>query len=514
MPQNEPGDRRGAAVDNPAWRGAAAPDASPSEGRGRLANFPTTLAIGRVLGAASWARVLSVARGLIIAKILPPSLYGTSAAVAIILAYARYTDLGTSAAAARDLASATGRGDQEAAARTARWMGGFTLGSMLLTATGCFAVSYWSPLDPHLRLALRFFPPIGLATASLAFIMLQWQARGRIRNFSHGTAIAAVADLLASVTLTLLWGLPGLLAAMALAPTIAAIWAIHRGDLQAPSLAPLASARRYLSIGWPLVALGLIDHNLIYIDHIIVLAFFSVRELGVYNVALIATEAVRMVGIAGGVVLGPRLIREYAGSGANLRVIRAHTLLPVQLYAAFVPFVVAGLWIAASHLLPRFYPLYADSLLPMRVLLVSFNFLVVTGGVTTFLFALDKHRRNLFILVPALFFNVAADVLLIHLGWGLLAIAVGSFLTYLLYAAVVLSYVADHFELTTKEWLAFHLGAFLPGGYLMLTLLFLESWVNYQSAAMTGAAGVVELVLLAPLALRGVLIARRLDPSQ
>jgi hypothetical protein len=150
----------------------------------------------------------------------------------------------------------------------------------------------------------------------------------------------------------------------------------------------------------------------------------------------------------------------------------------------------------------------------MQVLLLAFYFLVVNGGVTTFLFAINKHRRNLLILVPALVFNVVIDIALIRAGWGLLAVAMGSLATYILYSLIHLSYVASHFGLARAQWMRFYAGVFLPPVYLALIMTAIERLFDYHASLLSAAlACLVAALLLSPLAVRGLSIARSLEAA-
>jgi O-antigen/teichoic acid export membrane protein len=477
------------------------------------AGSPSTLfAIGTVVAASVASRLFRVAKALAVARLLAPEDYGVSAAIALVLAYAQFLDLGSSVAAFRDLTSAVGRGDGDRGARAAGWMGALKLAGALPVAVGGLAGSFWPGLAPAVRLGLVALPAIAVSSTLLNLVLLHLQALGHSARFSRATTIAAASDLVLCVGFTWLWALPGLLAATALSPVFVLGWAVARGALAAPRPVPGGVLRGYLVAGLPLAALNILDFSLVCVDQLVVLTLLSVRDLGLYNVALVAPEAIRTLGTAAGMVLGPRLLREYARSGGRVAAIEPHTLLPVQLYASALPLPTALLWIVGSSLVARFYVPYAGALRPMLVLLVAINFLVVLGGVTTFLFAIDRHSRNLVILGPAVCFNVAVDVLLIRAGGGLMAVAVGSLLTYFLYALAVLWYVAGHFELGRAGHLRFLAGALLPGIGLGLGLLLLDrllpdraSWEAVALACALAAA------LFAPLAGRALRLARRLD---
>jgi O-antigen/teichoic acid export membrane protein len=455
---------------------------------------------------------MGVCKGLIVAKLLLPREYGVSTAVSVIMAYAQYADLGSCMAAYRDFTSALGRNDQPSADRYSKWMSGLKLTSLLLVGVGCLAASFWPGIDPSFSLGLRLVPTMAISSGLLFVVLLVLQAHGHFYELNRVTTVSAGLDLLLGVGLTWRFGLPGLLAAGAISPSLAAAWVSLSGRLIPPASIPFATVRGYIATGVPLVALGLIDHNLVYVDHLVVLTFFSLSHLGIYNIALIAADLLRLLGLATGIVLGPRLVKDYARSGGRMEEIRQQTIVPVLLLACIVPFVIVGLWFGGGYAIRVFYPKYAAAILPMRILLFGFYFLVVDAGVTYFLFAIDKHRRNLVIAGPALVFNLVIDVILIRAGWGLSAVAVGSLVTFAAYAAVHLWYVASHF-LKGSEWLAFVGGITLPALYLgiLLALGTLALPPRWSEIARTATACVLAWVLLLPLGARGLRFARLLD---
>lgn len=461
------------------------------------------------------ARGLGLIRGLGVARLLAPELYGVSATVAMILSYGQYLDLGSSNAAFRTAASAVGRDEQAEAARVAGHIG--TLKAAAATTVGLLTVliSFAPGMRQEIRLALRLLPGIALATSLLAASILQMQAFSRAGDVNLTSAVSATSDLVLVLGLTWLAGLPGLLAGLVVAPTLALGFALRRIPGHLVAAVSRSAGLRYAKIGFPLVLLALVDHNLVYIDQVIVLAFFSVRELGIYNIALIAADVLRILSLAVGIVIGPRLIAAYARSRGDLEALRPYTVTPVHFCAAVAPFAIAALWATTGYGIARFYARYAAAVRPMQVLFLGYYFLVVLGGVTTFLFAIDKHRKNLWFLVPALGLNVAVDIILIKAGCGLMAVAIGSATTYVMYGVAGLCYVASHFQFRPREWGSFLAGALLPGLYLLCIVGLIEWRFSYRDSALTAAtATVVGEVLLLPLGVRAWRLARALNGLQ
>jgi O-antigen/teichoic acid export membrane protein len=477
---------------------------------------PSTLvAIGSVVGAAFGGRFLRFVKTLAVARLLSPDRYGVFAALVVLMNYAQFLELGTSTAAFRDLASATARGDAREAWHAAGRMATLKLAATLILGILALAASFWPGVPGPLRQGLVALPVIALTAALLSQALQHLQAEGRAGEYGRLTILAAAADLVLSVGLTAAWGLAGLLVGAAVSPAVALAWAARRRVLAPPRGVPSPLLRGYVKTGVPLAALALLDQSLLSVGQVLVMAFLSLRDLGLYNVAFVLAEALRTLGTAAGAVLGPRLLREYARAVGRLEAIRRHTLQPVLIYARVLPLPIALLWIAGSFALGRYYPAYAEAVRPMQVLLIASNFLVVLSGVTTFLFAIDKHPRNLLFLAPALSFNVVIDVALLRLGWGLMAVAVGSLVTYFGYAAAALWYVSGHFDSGRRPRLCFLTGALAPGIGVGVAMTLLERVFPYRgSLAATAAAAALVTLLCGPLAWGGFGLARRLDDPQ
>jgi O-antigen/teichoic acid export membrane protein len=477
------------------------------------AGGPSTLtAIGSVMGASVVGRLLRFVKVLAVARLLSPDSYGVFAALTVLINYAQFLELGASTAAFRDLASAVGRADPREAWRAAGRMATLKLAAASMLGGGALVAALGPGVSPSFRQGLLALPAIALSSALLSQVLLHLQAEGRAHEYGRASVLAAASDLALCVGLTAVWGLPGLLLGSALSPLAALAWAAGKRALARPRAVDRPTMRRYLVTGLPLAAIALVDQSLLSLDQLLIMGLLSLRDLGLYNVAFVLAEGVRTLGTAAATVLGPRLLREHARAGGRLEAIRRHTLQPVLVYARALPLPIALLWIGGGFALARFYPAYAEAVRPMQVLLLASGFLVVLGGVTTFLFAIDKHPRNLLFVTPAVGLNVAIDLVLLRLGWGLMAIAAGSLVTYFLYAAAVLWYVSGHFALGRGARLRFLAGALLPGVILGLSLSLLEQLVPYRdSPGATAAACALAVVLTAPLALRSRRMAQELD---
>jgi O-antigen/teichoic acid export membrane protein len=481
----------------------------------RASRPSTLLAIGSVIGATFAGRFLRLVKALAVARMLSPDSYGVFAALAVLINYAQFLELGTSTAAFRDLASAVGRRDGPEAWRAAGRMGTLKLAATLVLGLGALVVSFWPGVPGSLRQGLLALPVIALSSTLLSQVLQQLQAEGRSRAYAGVTFLAAACDLVLCVGLTAAMGLVGLLAGAALSPAPALAWASRRRALAPPRAMPARVLRGYLLTGVPLAGLALVDQSLLSADQVLAMAFLSLRDLGVYNVAFVLAEAVRTLGAAAAAVLGPLVLREYARGGTDPEAVRGYTLNPVLAYANGLPVLIGPLWIVASFGLTRHFPAYADAVEPMQILLLATNFLVVLGGVTTFLFAIDKHPWNFAMIGPALVLKVVVAAGLLRLGWRLEGIAMASLAAFFGYALSMLWFVTGQFSMGAPSRLAFLARAIGPGVALGGGMWLVERYVPYRTsfAAMVVTAAAVASVagLLLPRALR---YARQLDAAR
>ncbi len=468
--------------------------------------------LGHVLASSGMARGLGLIKGLVLAALLAPADYGVSTLVAVVVAYSQFADFGLSAAASRELSAAMGRGDPQAKVAHARHLVAFRLFAGLTAGAAALLLSFWPGADAGTRLGLRVALPAVLAAAIVASSLLRWQAEAQPRLLARGGLVQALLDTGLCVALTAGFGLRGLLVALCLSPALAGAWAIWSGGFVAPAWPPRSLLGGYLGVGLPWVLLALLEHNLIYVDHLLVVGLFGVEALGIYNVALVVSEVIRMLALTVGIVLGPLLVQRLASEGGSIEAIREITLAPVQLLAVSLPFVVPVVCFGAQAGLLAFYPRYAAVVPLLPVLLVAAQFLALNNGASLFLFAAGKQGRAAILTGVTVVLDVVVAYGLAARGLGVSAIAWASLVAYLGFAVAYLSYVSSHFKTPFAGRLAFLAGAFVPGFYLALVLWLVASWIprpSWPDGALLSVA--LSWLLLCPLVFRGRKLLKRFE---
>ena len=378
---------------------------------------------------------LQLLRGLLLAKLLTPDEFGVVAVVGVVLAYSTYADLGLSTAVMRELPVAQGANDA-ASVRAWRWyaiffklaaeaaLSGVLLGIVFLR---------WNTLQPDLRFGLLTATCVCLLQGVVVAQQTIFEAG---RQFGRGAALLAAFfgfNLVAGVTGALMMGTSGVFLGQIVASALAVMiglalggWA-KRVRLQRTRVLVLAR------IGMPLALINFMGYSLVYVDQVMVATLFGSSALGTYMMVLYVGSVLGVLPLALVGVVSPMMMERYGAEG-TIEAIGHYTWRPVRVLSLLLPPLIALAWIAAPAFISQILPLYRESIAPMRIYLTGLFFFCLNMGVGSTLLAINKHMRNVPIVVACIGVNIGLDLVFAgRLEWGLNGIALGSAITYFVY---------------------------------------------------------------------------------
>lgn len=407
----------------------------------------------------------SIARGLVLAKLLAPLGVGTVAGVGLLLSYSVYADLGISQAVGRQISLSQGEGHPDEArswpiyALIAQFAGG------MLVSLG--VLIYVLMQDGSLNSDLQF----GLLTAGPAVILVglaaaQQMALAGSREFGKAAllmSVLSVGNLLSAVGGALAGGVRGVFAGQVLSLAVAVAVGFRLTGRPVVFQPSWRKALGLLRVGFPLAVLTFGSYGLIYLDQAVVLAYLGRESLGLYTVVLYAGAGLNLVPIAVAGVMTPRQIAQFA-QHRTMESLEDLTWRPVALLSRGLPVLIALGMILAPVAIRRLLPLYSETIGPLRIYLVGCYFLGLNAGVGSTLVAINKFLRNIPVVLGAICLNLAVDALLVgHLGLGLEGVAAGSAITYACYWLVSSTMVRYCFDPNLGRALVFTLKKAWPG---------------------------------------------------
>lgn len=376
-------------------------------------------------------RLLALVKSAVLAGVLGPSGYGVLSAFATFLAYTAFLDLGLFHAMNREVPMMRGAGDHDSALRVIRASRAGTL------ATGCIAgvliLGYSAAQAAGLLDGDWWISALLAVAVAMQMIagMLHSLCYAEMRFDLQANAMTAstVFDLVFSVIGGILFGVPGALSGFLLGP-IAQWFVLRSGQTPIRPLWDPRLIRTLSALGIPIGLVWVANTNLVGLDKILILFVLGSTELGLYSIASVAGALVIVGPTAVSQLVNPRVLekigaREHLGSLALVRRSQEISGLVGGTVAAVGIAVVPGAVVLAL-------PEYREAIPSAQVLMVAS---AVFGLVHPLVGYFVAHRRQLEIAAWYLsfgVFNVMVDLLLLHRGFGLLGVASGSLITYML----------------------------------------------------------------------------------
>ena len=384
---------------------------------------------------------LLAARGIVLARLLGPELFGVWALMRLFLRYVAFAGLGLLRGLEVEVARA-GTGRIEGAPSREDW-GRAVVGHSLVLygAMTVLAGLGWLVLDESAaRLALA-----GLALALLAnrfwmYGVAYQRAAGGLKRFALTELANAVLQVGLGVGFALVWGLTGAFGGFALAQLLGVLLLVGAVPLR-PAWAPVR-IRRLLKLGFPVSLVGILTATLTTIDRLLVGAFLGLAALGTYAFAVSLSE----LGVILAMVLRTVIVRDvYAGSGAD-RTGGAGRLLLERVLKGF-GFVVPAAAGAVAIVMPAAIGAFAPEFRAGASVTQIYLFTAVLQGLINLallgIVAVDRQGWLPAVAIGAVVLNVLLSLLAFGAGYGLTGVAVASLVARAAFCVAILTVLAS-----------------------------------------------------------------------
>ncbi len=388
--------------------------------------------------------VLYLLRGVVAARVLGPDLMGIWAAGFLLNMYLTMSHLGSLSAMRRDMTIARGAGDEAKVEALAR--GGATL-ALVPALLGACAVTVWvflswAALTPTycwvllLVAFLSVLQQVGVFYSFCLYVEDRFAAACRSNNV---TAVLLV------VTIPLIWwfGLAGLAAGFVLSQAVG-LWLLARS---APyPLRPSFDWRHLLKLLWegvPFLIVNILYTAQMSIDRLVILEYYEARGLGLYSVALQAAAIVNVLLGAASQVVYSRMMFDYGRLQDTQAVYTLYLRWTTMLCWAIMPLLVLGYFLV-TPVIELVLPNYVEAMPAVRMTCLYAFLLCLPSVPSSFLTTIRRNRHTIAAQVVAVALTWGLCLASVHLGLGLVGIALANAAATLVYA-VQLSLTASRF---------------------------------------------------------------------
>lgn len=360
---------------------------------------------------------------LVVAGLLGPAVWGYWFLLNLVIRYGSLSHLGAINGMSREVPAAIGRGEPAEADRLQHVALGWT--TICLVVAGCATIGVVG-VALGLLAVLDLALTVVLLTSHQLFTFVTGaiKARGAFGSVSSLQYTGAVAYPALVLPATMWWGLPGFILAQAvcyLVLSLVASRSLH-GLFRARWDVP--AARRLVSIGFPIMLVGVVFTLFSTIDRWVVSAHLGELALGHYSLTIMALAAVALLPQVFSQLVYPRMAASWAARHDPTELRRHMTWQRTATLAAVVP---TSLILAAlAHWGTRtFLPEYQAGATPMVVAMAAPIFYSAGQGYGNALNVLGRQYVYLAALVAATVVNIGVSLVLVG-PYGLVGVAIGT----------------------------------------------------------------------------------------
>lgn len=441
---------------------------------------------------------ISMIRGLVIAKVLGPSLYGFWSILNVCFSSARLLGAGSTSAMVRQVPLNQGRGrsdDNTVIHRSClTW---YLLSSSTVALIG-FAATFWMTTYPYLfeiRLACIVF----IFYAMRMFSGSKLTSERKIYILSRLNLVYAFTNAVLGISLVFFWGIKGVLVGMLSANTVVLAILFSSRHLSLRLGIDFSVFFKLIRMGFPIMILSMTFLLMQSIDKFIIYSMLGSLNIGYFGLASFLSEVINYIPGALNVVLFPRIMHTL-GQTNDRRQIEKYYQLPVFFMAATMPILVGVIYINIDWAIAYFLPKYIPSIKVLKIFSLGLFFFTIWGIPRNLLIAFGKQRQTLLLVLGCLLLGAIADITVIRAGWGIEGVALTSLLVFSLIATAANVYVLVCLHKSRRALASFMIKIFTPFVYSLAGILLIDRLsIEWHPIIADAARSFLYLIYMVPL---------------
>ncbi|MBD3296001.1 MAG: oligosaccharide flippase family protein, partial [Candidatus Omnitrophica bacterium] len=379
-----------------------------------------------------------------IKRFLGPLNAGYWALLNVIQSYVGYLGLGTKVALTREVPQAIGRGEPQKAREIEDTVFSYLLAISVIGAFAVFALSYFIFDEPFMRWASLFMGALIGFSHMYTLVLTILRARKDFTVIAKILVLNAVLVALFAVPLCYFFKIIGLICGLCISNYLCFYlskkWTGTELELRfAPDI-----LKKMIYIGVPMMGVGFLYTTFINIDRMMLAKMVSVKSLGYYTIALMASTQLETMPKFFNIVIFPHMQEKFGASG-NLDSSKNLIFKSIYFTSRFLPLVLGAIIFFISMIVNLVLPQFIPGLPAMRILLFGFFFVVLTQIFPSVIYTVDRQLT----LIPLYVFSIAANIsfnyMFIKMGLGIEGVALGTSIAYFLFFLVVSGFAARYF---------------------------------------------------------------------
>lgn len=386
-------------------------------------------------GANYIAQGIGVFNSFLLRAFMGPAAIGIWSVVQVILGYCGYASLGTTRALGRDYPILRGRGDFEQAEHAKNSTLVFSMLVSVVPAVGLlgWVLWKWRVLDVPFRIGILFVVVFLFVQRFYDFVITLLRSEKAFKILSVQIVLNAIGTLIITVLLVRSWQIYGLYAGTAALTALLILFLQIAHPYRYKIELHKATLLHELKMGLPLIVSAFLYTFLLGLDKLILAKKLGFYEVGLYSIALMASNAILSLPMMMSHIVSPNLLEAYGEGNENRARVIPYLEKPVFLLAVLNPFLCGFAFAGIPLLVEVFLKKFIPGLGCMKIYLAGTFFLLIGQFANNFLVTIDRYLRTIPILLVTIVLNGCACFLFIRWGWGIEGVALGTVLSYAVY---------------------------------------------------------------------------------
>ena len=427
--------------------------------------------------------LLGLLRGLIVAKLLGPAVYGIRNVFGVIMEFNGYSHLGSIFAMNREVPYYRGRNEEEKAdlmISSTYWSNMFLV--LIVGATFSIASFYlrggtWDSNYCDLML----FSGVLIITGRLKdFYETKLKLENNFYFLSKIELFSRILGIISCIILTYYFYLRGFFAGLLIGDLLFIVSAL-KNERRIPSLiVSFPIIKGLVKVGFPIMLGGIFLMFLNNADKIMILSMLTEEELGFYGIATVATGLIGIVPRAIYSVTLPPLMKKY-GQTKDIYRIKNYFVQPTVIIAYLLPFLLASIYFGIHLLIQYFLIKYLPSIKVVKILTLGLFFSAIPTMAVSVCYAIDKRINVVYLTIPSVILNIIINYSLIRLGMGIEGVAIGTGISYFVFCSTLLWYTMKQYKSTFEEYIKIFLMMYAPFVYALCIIVILDNFFHFLS---------------------------------
>jgi O-antigen/teichoic acid export membrane protein len=368
--------------------------------------------------------VLLLGTGLVLRRYLGLTLAGIWTGLEVLPTYAAYAHLGVLNAAERELPFLLGArrdAEFERLKHTLLWLS-HALGALLAAGLAIAALLLRNRVERPFFIGLLVYAPLLWTQMLATYYVLLFRARQRFVDLSGSQGIANLVKAVLTIAGGYTFGLYGIFAGLLLASAIQVM--LYRRALRErfERQFDVALVRPLLVDGLPILLGAVAFETIRNADRIVIGAVLGFEALGVYSVTQLVCQGVYYLPNALSTVMYPRFQERFGRTG-DVQSLRRFVELPLHVLGDVLLAATIGLLLVLPPAIRAWFPAFAGTIPPLRVMLVGTYFLCLAPPAIQLLLTVHKQVPSLYVSMPIAAFTALAAY--VGAGYGLVGVAYG-----------------------------------------------------------------------------------------